>query len=227
MKVVILAAGIGSRLGNPLPKPLTLLKNGKSIMELQLDNIASFFNANSIMTVVGFKKDMVMEAFPDVLYVYNDRFDQTNTSKSLLLALRKAGNEGVLWMNGDVVFDSALFSHILPYIQKEQSFMCVNNEECGDEEVKYRTDSKGMISEISKAVEQGEGEAIGINYISAADLPFLVKRLEEVSDNDYFEGGIERMIKMDGVGILPVNISAFNCMEVDFKEDLDNANKMF
>jgi choline kinase len=130
-------------------------------------------------------------------------------------------------MNGDVVFDSALFSHILPYIQKEQSFMCVNNEECGDEEVKYRTDSKGMISEISKAVEQGEGEAIGINYISAADLPFLVKRLEEVSDNDYFEGGIERMIKMDGVGILPVNISAFNCMEVDFKEDLDNANKMF
>src|SRR5690606_34286760 len=110
------------------------------------------------------------------------RFDQTNTSKSLLLALKKAGNEGVLWMNGDVVFDSALFSHILPYIQKEQSFMCVNNEECGDEEVKYRTDSKGMISEISKTVQHGLGEAIGINYISADDLPFFVKRLEEVAD---------------------------------------------
>ena len=39
MKIVILAAGIGSRLGNPLPKPLTLLKNGQSIMQQQIENL--------------------------------------------------------------------------------------------------------------------------------------------------------------------------------------------
>jgi choline kinase len=54
----------------------------------------------------------------------------------------------------------------------------------------------------------------------------LIRRLEEVEDNEYFEGGIERMIKLDKVRVLPIDISEFDCMEVDFKEDLDNANRM-
>jgi choline kinase len=59
MKIIILAAGIGSRLGNPFPKPLTPLKNGKSIMEYQTENIASKFNIDDISVVVGFKKDLI------------------------------------------------------------------------------------------------------------------------------------------------------------------------
>ncbi|MGQ1890050.1 phosphocholine cytidylyltransferase family protein [Thermophagus sp. OGC60D27] len=226
MKIVILAAGLGSRLGNPLPKPLTTLKNGKSIMQLQIDNISACFDINDIITVVGFKKEVVMETFPTSLYVYNPQYDQTNTSKSLLIALKKAKNESVLWMNGDVVFDAKLFDAILPHIKNNTSFICVNNEECGDEEVKYRTDNNGFVTALSKTVKDGEGEAVGINFISSSDIPTFIRRLEEVDDNDYFEAGIELMIKKDKVNILPVDISAFNCMEVDFKEDLDNANKM-
>ena len=48
MKIVILAAGIGSRLGNPFPKPLTKLNNGKSIMEMQIENITSRFDIDDI-----------------------------------------------------------------------------------------------------------------------------------------------------------------------------------
>ncbi|NNK83088.1 MAG: phosphocholine cytidylyltransferase family protein, partial [Flavobacteriaceae bacterium] len=48
MKIIILAAGIGSRLGNPFPKPLTPLKNGKSIMQMQTENIASKYNIDDI-----------------------------------------------------------------------------------------------------------------------------------------------------------------------------------
>ena len=67
---------------------------------------------------------------------------------------------------------------------------------------------------------------VGINYISSKDISLLIRRLEEVEDNEYFEGGIERMIKLDKVRVLPIDISEFDCMEVDFKEDLDNANRM-
>ena len=63
MKIVILAAGIGSRLGNPFPKPLTKLNNGKSIMEMQINNITSRFDIDDINVVVGFKKDLIMERF--------------------------------------------------------------------------------------------------------------------------------------------------------------------
>ena len=70
-------------------KPLTLLKDGESIMEKQLKNITKYFDINDVNIVVGFKKDLIMERFPEVNYVYNPFFDTTNTSKSLLQALKK------------------------------------------------------------------------------------------------------------------------------------------
>ena len=89
MKIVILAAGIGSRLGNPLPNPLTALKDGRTIMQQQIENLTTHFDIDNINIVVGFKKDLIMESFPDITYIYNQLFDQTNTSKSLLKALKK------------------------------------------------------------------------------------------------------------------------------------------
>jgi len=63
MKAVILAAGIGSRLGNPYPKPLTMLDNGCSIMQCQVKNLLRYFSIDNIYAVVGFKKELIMEAF--------------------------------------------------------------------------------------------------------------------------------------------------------------------
>ena len=53
MKIIILAAGIGSRLGNPFPKPLTPLKNGKSIMKMQIENLSQVFDIESISVLKG------------------------------------------------------------------------------------------------------------------------------------------------------------------------------
>jgi L-glutamine-phosphate cytidylyltransferase len=227
MKIVILAAGIGSRLGNPLPKPLTTLKNGKTIMQQQIENLTTFFDVDNINIVVGFKKEMIMESFPDISYIYNQVFDQTNTSKSLLKALKKNHREPVMWLNGDVVFDREIIPSLMPLIVANKSFVCVNNEEVAEEEVKYTLDDRGFIKEISKKVKDGIGEAVGINFISSKDINALISRLEECKDNDYFERGIELAIIKDGLEVTAFDISKFRCMEIDFKEDLDNANKMF
>ncbi|MCK0147573.1 phosphocholine cytidylyltransferase family protein [Arenibacter sp. F26102] len=226
MKIVILAAGIGSRLGNPFPKPLTPLKNGKCIMEMQVNNLDETFNIHDINVVVGFKKDLIMERFPELTYIYNPFFDQTNTSKSLLKALKKNRDKSVLWLNGDVVFDVRLLSVLKPYIDKNQSFVAVNTSKVADEEVKY-TLNDNYIDKLSKTVKNGLGEAVGINFIAAKDINSFIDRLEECDDNDYFERGLEISIEKDGLKISAVDISAFDCMEVDFKEDLENANTLF
>ncbi len=227
MKIVILAAGIGSRLGNPLPKPLTTLKSGKTIMQQQIENLTKFFDIDNINIVVGFKKELIMEGFPDITFIYNQVYDQTNTSKSLLKALKKNHRESVLWLNGDVVFDSEIINLLMPSILANKSFVCVNNSKVGEEEVKYTLDNKGFIKELSKKVVNASGEAVGINFISSKDISTFITRLEECKDNDYFERGMEIAIEKDGLKVQAIDISKFRCMEIDFQEDLDNANKIF
>lgn len=225
MKIIILAAGIGSRLGNPFPKPLTPLKNGKSIMQMQREHIASKFNIDDISVVVGFKKDLIMERFPELTYIYNPIFDRTNTSKSLLQALKKYRNEPVLWFNGDVVFDENLLDILLPHINDNTSFVAVNTSKVGDEEVKY-TLKGAFINKLSKTVKNALGEAVGINFISSNDIKKFITRLEECQENDYFERGLELAIEKDGIQVKAVDISAYNCMEIDFLEDLENVNNL-
>lgn len=225
MKIIILAAGIGSRLGNPFPKPLTPLKNGKSIMKMQVENMTSRYDVDDINVVVGFKKDLIMERFPELTYVYNQFFDQTNTSKSLLRALKKYKDKSVLWINGDVVFDKHIFDKLQPLITAKISFVAVNTNKVGEEEVKYVL-KDGYINQLSKTVKNGAGEAVGINFISSDDIPIFINRLEECDNNDYFERGLELAINKDDLKIKAVDISQYNCMEIDFIEDLENANNM-
>ncbi|MCK6067892.1 MULTISPECIES: NTP transferase domain-containing protein [Microbacterium] len=224
-QIVILAAGLGSRLGRSLPKPLTELGDGRSIMQQQHDNIHAAFGPGArILTVVGYRAETIVDAFPEADYVYNERYDQTNTSKSLLRALAQTGKGGVLWMNGDVVFDPRILGRALPLIERDQSFVTVNTAKVSDEEVKYTVGPDGFIKELSKTVVGGIGEAVGINFISGRDKKSFQRQLARVGDQDYFERGLELAIAEDGLRLEPMDISDLYAVEVDFAEDLERAN---
>jgi choline kinase len=225
LQTVILAAGMGSRLGRSLPKPLTPLTDGRTIMGQQHDNIRAAFGRDvRITVVVGYRAETIVEAFPDDDYVYNDRYDQTNTSKSLLRGLSSTGRDGVLWMNGDVVFDPRILGRAIALIERDESFVTVNTARVSDEEVKYTIDAEGHIKELSKTVAGGIGEAVGINYISSRDKKAFMRQLHRVDDQDYFERGLELAILEDGVLLAPLDISDLYAVEVDFAEDLERAN---
>jgi choline kinase len=108
-----------------------------------------------------------------------------------------------------------------------QSFVVVNQSKVSDEEVKYTLDNTGFISELSKQVVGGLGEAVGINYVAGQDKAALIKRLDEVDDQDYFERGIELAIDSDGLRFKAIDISDLYAVEIDFAEDLDRANELF
>ncbi len=223
--IVILAAGMGSRLGRSLPKPLTELSDGRSIMQQQFDNIRhAFGNAAHVTIVVGYKLEHIIEAFPQASFVYNEEYDQTNTSKSLLRALRASSPGGVLWMNGDVVFDPEALERAAKMVARDQSFVSVNTAKVSDEEVKYTTDAEGYIQKLSKTVKSGLGEAVGINFVARDDKAALVRQLGRVGDQDYFERGIELAIEQDKLRFEPIDISDLYAVEVDFAEDLERAN---
>jgi hypothetical protein len=225
-QVTILAAGMGTRLGRPFPKPLTLLEDGRTILAQQLENIYEAYGADTkVQIVVGFKLDLILEAAPDVSFVYNERYDQTNTNRSLLKALRTSSAGPVVWMNGDVVFDPAILKRMQANIDADQTVIAVNTSAVSEEEVKYTVTADGMVNELSKTVVNGLGEAVGINLIAAKDKAKLINWLAQCDDQDYFERGIELAIEKDSLKVLPVDISDLFAVEVDFEADLERANK--
>ncbi len=220
MKAIILAAGIGSRLGKQLPKSLVRLPSGSTIIANQISLLRES-GIKEIIIVAGFKKEVLMEEHPDVLYCYNPFYHITNTSQSLKMAFEIIEEDDVMWLNGDVYLEKDVVRRVM---KKSGNIIAVSNVECGEEEVKYRTGSSGKIVEISKGVKRAEGEAVGVNKIAKADFRVFVESLKECDDNDYFEMGIEIAITK-GIVFYPADISGCVCVEIDSIEDLEKIHR--
>ena len=144
-----------------------------------------------VMTVVGFKLESILEAFPDGVFVYNENFDTTNTSKSLLKALRFSSSGPVLWMNGDVVFDPEVLRRLESSILRGDNVICVNTSAVGDEEVKYTVDDHGLQRRVGDllrvvahraheerlAAREEDGELVPIRRHGAAGGVPIARRL--------------------------------------------------
>lgn len=227
LNIVVLAAGIGSRLGRPHPKALTRLSSGETIIDRAIRQLRRRFQPYPIHVVVGYKSEAIMARVPDVGYIYNPAYRTTNTSKSLLNALRVSGPGGVLWLNGDVVFGDRVVDELSARVEAGRSFVCVNTSSVGDEEVKYTLDAAGKIELLSKQIRDGAlGEAVGINYVAADERPILQRWLDYVDDHDYFESAIELAIHKEGLRFDPVDVTQDFAIEVDFPEDLERVNSL-
>ena len=155
MEAVILAAGMGTRLGSLIPKPLTSLIDEKTILDYQIEKLLKIPQINNIYIVVGYKKQIIMEKFPDFLFVYNSAYARTNTAKSLLSALNKIDDD-VIWMNGDVFFDEKILDLL---IDSKESACLVDQKKCGLDRrrVAWHATSKraAMTGELQKWCRSG------------------------------------------------------------------------
>lgn len=222
---IILAAGLGSRLSHFLPKPLAKLETGETILSRQIRCLSGVVEPLRVIAVVGHKKEAIMEAQPQLTYVYNEQFDCTNTSKSLLRGLeRTQGN--TMWLNGDVVLDERVAKRVRKAIHRAKDpavAVAVVYREVGDEEVTFLEEGD-RITAIAKAIKGGLGEAVGVNAVNEEARQELVAALADCDDQDYFEKGLEMLAKT--VRLIPVDVTDCLCIEVDFPDDLVEANKL-
>jgi choline kinase len=118
MKAVILAAGQGTRLRpitNDFPKCLVQV-NGKPMMQYQLESIARI-GIRECVIVVGFKGELIERYFgsnfrsTNLIYIENDRFQETNNLYSLWLASDQLLGDIIL-LEGDILFHPSLLEEV-------------------------------------------------------------------------------------------------------------------
>lgn len=218
MKIIILLAGYGSRLRSSIPKALIKFSNEKCILDYQLEAILNIAQPHDIYMVVGFKKELIMEKAPACNFLYNHKFDRTNTAKSLLLALERIDDD-VIWLNGDVFLE---YDVIREFSKFSGNCALVNRAATADEEVCYAADKDGYIRHLRKGLGSlAEGEALGVNKMQRSDIKKLVNYLKQVGNQDYFERAIELGIESGLFKFTPVQFANRFTVEMDFQSDYD------
>ncbi len=238
-KAIILAAGIGSRLGSltqDCPKCL-LEVNGVKILERMITTSLAC-GISEFVFVLGFMHERIEEfvqtRFPkiDAAFVLNKTFRSTNTGYSLLLAEPHCRGRSFVKFDADVVFEEKIIVALLN--DPHENCLCIDrNVTLGAEEVKVIVGSGNRIFEASKTVptEAAAGESIGIEKIGAHAALSLFDELKSMmldlsKHDEYYERAYENLCPM-GVDFFAVDISGQKWGEIDTPEDYKAANLDF
>jgi L-glutamine-phosphate cytidylyltransferase len=111
MQLIILAAGMGSRLKpitDNVPKGLVQV-NGKSILEWQVD-IARQLGITDICIVTGYKFECI--DIPETTTIHNPQYNTTNMTHSLFCAQEYFKDEFVL-SYGDIIYSKKIMEKLL------------------------------------------------------------------------------------------------------------------
>lgn len=220
-KAVILAAGKGTRYSLEIPKTLSQIVGNKTILDFQVEYLSKKIGRRNIVVVVGYKKEKIIEKYPDLDYFYNENFANTNNSKSLLLTLQKI-NEDVLTLNADVYFDEEILDLLIP---SEDSNCLVNQVECIDEEMRYDINEKGLITRLSKSLRQHKGEALGIHLLKKKDLKSIINELKIIKNIEFDSKAFDNLIRKGKLKLKPIYVQSFFCKDIDFEKDLEEVKQ--
>ncbi|MBU1077231.1 MAG: phosphocholine cytidylyltransferase family protein [Spirochaetes bacterium] len=233
---IILAAGIAARL-----KPLTdntpkcLLKvNDREILFYALDNLKKN-NIRKVIIVTGFLKEKIEEfverEFPrmDVTFIYNKDYANTNNAFSLLLTNEYVKEDFIL-MDSDIIFSPRIIPLLLNNNNGVQ--LAIKKHDLSEEEIKVIMNEDNRISSIGKwvEIERAYGESIGIEYFPENSGRLLFEKLQkrvvnEKRINEFYEFSFQEMIE-DGADYYGVDINDLDAIEIDYSEDLKNAEKI-
>ena len=231
MKAVILAAGVGSRI-KPMTDhcPKSLLKVGDyTILEMMISHIQNC-GINEVVFVLGYLqeqiKDYVNTKFPDLdaYFVTNDKYAETNTGFSLMLAKDLIKGATFVKFDADVVFDEQILKKLIEC--EYANCLCIDkNINLDAEEIKVMIDDQNRVLKASKTVNPKDavGESIGIEKIDGATAMLLFAELEKMMEDvqnhqEYYEAAYERLIEKN-VPFYALDISGLKWTEIDTKED--------
>jgi len=233
MDALILAAGVGSRLGTlTLDKPKCLLEvGGGTILSHQLAALKGVGVSRTII-VTGYRAEDIRTAVKgeSVELIHNPDFRTTNVLYSWFLGSATLSGDHI-FLHGDTIFEPALLSKALTGDQPV--VLSVDRHACGAEEMKVEV-SGTHVKRVSKELDVAHviGEFTGVMLVRARVLKrlrHLAKALLSHGNGQrlFVEAAIQSLIDESPSSVGWIDITGLRWREIDFVEDLEAAREIF
>jgi len=227
MKAIILAAGMGSRLGSKAQgRPKALQRIGtRTLIEHQIEALSAE-GIGPVAVVVGHGADQIRTVLGDsVEYVVNERPGETNSLYSLWLARA--------WLDGDVVLlNSDVFFHpdiLKRLLAAEGSALAYDSSSYGGAE-QTKVGLRGrLVCDLGKDFPEtgARGENLGLIKLDREGAAALGRRAEAIVSSGGERTWVTEAVRsiLAEVDVLAVNVAGLPWVEIDFPYDLDRARR--
>jgi choline kinase len=231
MKIVILAAGIGSRL-MPLtrntPKSLLDLGDGYTLLERQLKAIGDA-GIRDVVLVTGYRSEQIeakVRSYTDFDFeiVYNPFYRLANNLPSAWMGI-KDRDESTILVNGDDLFKSSVVEK-LKASDKEITLVISRKDEYDDDDMKVIIEGD-RLTDVGKDIplSDANGESIGMMLFRDRGLRdfqgILMEMVRSEENLQLFYLHAIRQLMRRGHAINYVECSTDDWAEVDFHPDLE------
>ena len=244
MQAIILAAGMGRRLGE-YTKDNTkcmLPVNGVRLIDRVLTQLSPL-GLTRVVIVVGYQGQNLIDYlghrydnhFP-IEYVENPIYDKTNNIYSLALAKQQLQEDDTLLIESDLIYDDGLFQLLLnnPYpnlalVAKYESWMDGTMVRLDDEQniVDFVSKEAFSFKEVDTYYKTVNIYKFSKEFSNKKYVPFLEAYCTAVGNNEYYENVLRIITSLNDHSLKALPLSHEKWYEIDDKQDLDIAEAIF
>jgi len=235
--VIILAAGVGSRLRpitDELPKSIVPV-NGVPLLSRFLMQVKSSSVKTRVVVVAGYLSNQISDLVSgfqattnsSIQVIVNKDYETTNNMESCRIALEAGDFGDCIIVNADCIYDDEI---VLDMIASNYSCVATDSGKYNDENMKVLV-KKGHVYEISKNLPEQEGvnTSIDLYHFVKSDVDRLLKIMQGFyhrSDLEKWnEVAINELVKSSS--IKTKDFIGRRWMEIDNLEDLKVAEDLF
>lgn len=244
MQAIILAAGMGKRLGDLTRENTKCMVsvNGISLIDRLLTQL-SRLDLKRVVIVVGYEGQKLMDHIGarydgklDIEYVMNPIYDKTNNIYSLALAKDKLSEDDTLLIESDLIFDDRMFSLLLdnPYpnlalVAKYQTWMDGTMVRIDEDNniVNFITKKAFKYSDVEYYYKTVNIYKFSKDFIVHKYIPFLDAYCSALGNNEYYEQVLRVICMLDNSELKALPITNEKWYEIDDVQDLDIAEALF
>ena len=244
MQAIILAAGMGRRLGD-LTKENTKCMvpvNGVRLIDRLLGQLSGL-SLKRVIIVVGYKgqelKDYIGHRYDDQLkiaYAENPIYDKTNNIYSLSLVKQQLQEDDTLLIESDLIFSDSLFQMIIadPYpnlalVAKYESWMdgTMVRLDADNNIVKFVPKKAFKYEDIDSYYKTVNIYKFSRDFSQQKYVPFLEAYCHALGNNEYYEQVLRVITLLDHAELKALPIGNEKWYEIDDIQDLDIAETIF